>query len=44
MPAAYMGERGWSANDDMHTVREASWRRVFDPYAPPLFILYHYLE
>jgi len=24
--------------------REASWRRVFDPYAPLLFNLYHYLE
>jgi len=23
--------------------REASWRRVFDPYAPLLFDLYHYL-
>ena len=24
--------------------REASWRRVFDPYAPLLINLYHYLE
>jgi len=24
--------------------QEASWRRVFDPYAPLLFNLYHYLE
>ena len=27
-----------------HTAQEASWRRVFDPYAPLLFNLYHYLE
>jgi len=26
------------------SAREASWRRVFDPYAPLLFNLYHYLE
>jgi len=24
--------------------REASWRRGFNPYAPLLFNLYHYLE
>jgi len=24
--------------------REAFWRRIFDPYAPLLFNLYHYLE
>ena len=28
----------------LHTAREASWRRAFDPCAPLLFILYHYLE
>jgi len=28
----------------MYTTREASWRRVFDPYAPLLFNLYHYLK
>ena len=27
-----------------YAAREASWRRVFDPYAPLLFNLYHYLE
>jgi len=27
-----------------HAEREASWRRVFDLYAPLLFNLYHYLE
>ena len=27
-----------------HTAREPSWRRAFDPCAPLLFILYHYLE
>ena len=26
------------------SAREASWRRVFDPYAPLLFNLYRYLE
>jgi len=26
------------------TARKASWRRGFDPYAPLLFNLYHYLE
>jgi len=28
----------------MYTARETSRRRVFDPYAPLLFNLYHYLE
>ena len=28
----------------IHAAREASWRRVFDPYAPLLFNVYHYLE
>jgi len=27
-----------------YVAREASWRRFFDPYAPLLFNLYHYLE
>jgi len=27
----------------IHTARKASWRRVFDPYAPLLFNLYHSL-
>jgi len=27
-----------------YPAQEASWRRVFDPYAPLLFNLYHYLE
>jgi len=27
-----------------YSAREASWRRAFDPCAPLLFILYHYLE
>jgi len=35
--------RVWCA--DSHTdAREAFWRRVFDPYAPLVFNLYHYLE
>jgi len=29
---------------DTHAAREASWKRVFDPYAPLLSDLYHYLE
>jgi len=28
----------------VHAAREASWRRVLDPYAPLLFNVYHYLE
>ena len=27
-----------------YTAREASWRRVFDPYAPLLLTVYHDLE
>ena len=35
----------WSAVDMcLYAAQEASWRRVFDPYAPLLFNLYHYLE
>ena len=30
--------------DPTPSAREASWRRVFDPYAPLLFNLYYYLE
>jgi len=29
---------------ELHTDREASWRRVFDPYTPLLFNWYHSLE
>ena len=29
---------------DSLSAREAFWRRVFDPFAPLLFSLYHYLE
>jgi len=31
-------------NTRTHTAPEASWRQVFDPYAPLLFNLYHHLE
>jgi len=29
---------------NVYTAPEASWRRVFDPWTPLLFNLYHYLE
>jgi len=30
--------------NNLVSAREASWRRAFDPCAPLLFNLYHYLE